>query len=167
MDKRAAALARMRELNVEIKEKERFTNFTLLSSKTTADAVEFGFLLAQLNEHEYPEGFASLGSNPYSKVYGKPVKGKLPPVQFVESYPHGLKYRIFKKGYQVREEISTDSSEQIMLEMKEAVGDYFDIWFVSPVPSLGNRTPKEVLALPGGEEDLRRLITAIKNGIPE
>ncbi len=99
MDKRQTALERMKELGaIEFREWEKGVDITVPHSMGVTQGIEFGFLLAQLSEHEYPEGFGSLSSSPDSKVYGKPVWGVAPPVHFVESYPHGMKYRVYKKG---------------------------------------------------------------------
>ncbi len=55
---------------------------------------------------------------------------------------------------------------ELLEELRGAVNVDFEAWFRSPVPSLGNRTPEEVFNSPNGEEEIRRLITALNYGIP-
>lgn len=56
--------------------------------------------------------------------------------------------------------------EDLLGDLREAVNVDFEKWFRSPVPSLGGRTPEEVLNSPNGEKELRRLVTALNYGIP-
>lgn len=93
--KNKTAIARMKELGVEISENEKGVDFLIPHSFDVTEGVEFGFLLSQLSTHSYPKNFTGLcGVN--STVYSK--TSKCPPVHFVESFPHGLKYRIYRKG---------------------------------------------------------------------
>lgn len=61
--------------------------------------------------------------------------------------------------------MNKQEKEDLLSELREAVNVDFEKWFISSVPSLGGRTPKEVLDSPNGEQELRRLITALNYGI--
>ena len=92
--KKRFALERLGEIGIELKEDENSYDFTIPHGLIEPRCVEFGFLLAQLTDCEFPDGFSSL-SDLDSKIYEK--KSKPSPVEFVESYPHGMKYRVYKK----------------------------------------------------------------------
>jgi len=93
--KQKTALARLKELGVEITKQEGFYDFLVSHEFDVTEGIEFGFLLAQLNEHEYPNGFDPLCAVD-SKIYEK--RKEFPPVHFVDSHPHGMQYRVYKKG---------------------------------------------------------------------
>jgi uncharacterized protein (DUF2384 family) len=62
--------------------------------------------------------------------------------------------------------VNNQEKEDLLSELRKAVNVDFEKWFHSSVPSLGGRTPEEVLNSQNGEQELRRLITALNYGIP-
>lgn len=93
--KQETSIARLKELGLDVIREQDYFEVDIPSGTDISDGVEIGFLLAQLTDHDYPTGFGPLGgtkSNVYQKI------DKAPPVHFVDSYPHGLKYRVYKKG---------------------------------------------------------------------
>lgn len=88
------AIARLKELGAEISEQEDAYDLQIPQDLDLTEGVEVGFLLAQISEHDYPDGFSPL-SDLETKQY-KTHKGPSP-VLFVDSHPHGLQYRVYKK----------------------------------------------------------------------
>lgn len=89
--KQIVALARLKELGVEVADQGAFIDLLIPHGFPEPRCVEFGFLMAQINTHEYPKGFEGM-CDVDSKVYEK--QKEAPPVHFVDSHPHGMQYRI-------------------------------------------------------------------------
>ena len=93
--KKKTALERLKEIGIGIyHEDNELIDFMISHDLMPPSYIEIGFLLAQLSDVGYPEGYTTLGDLP-SKIY--PAIKEQGPVHFVESYPHGLKYRVYKK----------------------------------------------------------------------
>jgi hypothetical protein len=92
--KRETALQRLAELKVDIYSSLTEVNYTLLIPHTLSgpEYIEIGYLLAQLDDAQFPEHYACL-SDTATKVF-KRQKGAAVNVYFVDSHPHGLKYRV-------------------------------------------------------------------------
>lgn len=96
--KRKAALERLAELKVDVASSLTGVDYTLMIPRTlqSPEYIEIGYLLAQLGDEQFPEYYACL-SDTETKVF-KRQKGAPRLVYFVESYPHGLKYRVIPKA---------------------------------------------------------------------
>ena len=55
----------------------------------------------------------------------------------------------------------------ILQEIKMTIGEKrVDAWLHTPIRSLDNRRPVDVLSEPGGEDEIRKILNAINHGIP-
>ena len=95
--KREAALKRLQELKVDIYSvgsKGNGKDYTLMVPHDLMDPeyIEIGYLIAQLGDEQFPEYYDCLSSKE-TKIF-KHRRGDPLPVWFVESYPHGMKYRV-------------------------------------------------------------------------
>lgn len=95
--KREAALKRLAELRVDVYSTSPGVNYTLMIPHTliAPEYIEIGYLLAQLGDEGFPEHYACL-SDTETKVF-QAQKGDPRWVSCVDSYPHGLKYRVIPK----------------------------------------------------------------------
>ncbi len=92
--KKKMAFERLRELGIKYEELDEFYDFMVPHDLIQPRCIEVGFLLAQLSDREYPKGYSSL-CDLDSKVY--PAITEESPVDFAESYPAFLLYRVYKK----------------------------------------------------------------------
>ena len=92
-EKRRAALERLAELGVDVYSSLNEVNYTLLipHNLIAPQYIEIGYLIAQLGDEVFPEMYNCL-SDGDSKVFPRRVAHS--PVYFVDSHPHGMKYRI-------------------------------------------------------------------------
>ena len=91
--KREAALKRLVELKVDVYSAGT-NDYTLLvlHDLSSPEYIEIGYLIAQLGDEQFPENYSCL-SGTETKVF-KTKRSDPLPVWFVESYPHGMKYRV-------------------------------------------------------------------------
>ncbi len=91
--KRAQALGRLAELGVSVNSSADCDNYVLWIPHGTEPAVYFeaGYLMAQLGNENFPEGYCIL-----SDIRSRFLKSRMrhPSVEFAESYPGALKYRV-------------------------------------------------------------------------
>lgn len=95
--KREAALKRLVELKVDIYSvgaKGNGNDYTLMVPHDPGgpEYIEIGYLIAQLGDEQFPKHYDCLSSKEtkiFKRRRGEPLK-----VWFVESYPHGMKYRV-------------------------------------------------------------------------
>ncbi len=93
--KREAALKRLAELKVDVYSAgANGHDYTLMvpHNLISPEYIEIGYLMAQLGEEQFPENYNCL-SDTETKIF-KRQPGDPLPVTFVESYPHGMKYRV-------------------------------------------------------------------------
>ena len=93
--KREAALKRLAELKVDVySASTNGHDYTLMVPHNLdgPEYIEVGYLMAQLGDEQFPEHYACLSAKE-TKIF-KRRRGDPLPVWFVESYPHGLKYRV-------------------------------------------------------------------------
>lgn len=93
--KRDAALKRLAELRVDVYSATGpGVDFTLIVPHDLSgpEWIEVGYLMAQLGNEQFPHHYACL-SDTETKLF-KHKRGDPLPVYFVESYPHGMKYRV-------------------------------------------------------------------------
>lgn len=93
-EKKEMALDRLREIGIKVEEEPDFYDFKAPRDLNRPRFIELGYLLACLAAHEFPTNFTSLCDLP-SKMDDE-AKGDSP-VEFVESYPDFLLYRVYKK----------------------------------------------------------------------
>jgi hypothetical protein len=98
-ERRRAALLRLAELGVDVYSSEGSADYTLMIPHhlPTTSYIDIGYLIAQLGNEEFPEGYEGLADDRPNRVYPGRVRGR-PPIEFVDSYPHGLKYRVVPKS---------------------------------------------------------------------
>jgi hypothetical protein len=86
------ALKRLSELGIDVSSSmgEADFVFNIPHGLSAPVCVEAGFLMAQLCKKRFPDGYGNL-SDVVSKVLRKQ---KMAEIEFVDSHPHGLKYRI-------------------------------------------------------------------------
>lgn len=93
--KRAAALKRLAELKVDVYSvSTNGDDYTLLVPHTliSPEYIEVGYLMAQLGNEQFPEHYDCLSDTEttlFNRQRGDPL-----PVWFVDSHPHGMKYRV-------------------------------------------------------------------------
>lgn len=99
-DKRQKALQRLAELRVRIRSDFKGHDFTVLIPQDllAPEYLEIGYLLAQLGDEEFPERYQCLSEHDDDSAVFPPDRTLAPPVTFIESYPHELKYRITLGG---------------------------------------------------------------------
>ncbi len=98
--KRKTALSRLAELGVDVYSSVRFDNFRLLVPFDLHPDVyvEIGYLMAQLGDEDFPEGFhhpiavSYVGTKLFDCKYG--VKS---PVRAGDSVPEGFRYTVTPK----------------------------------------------------------------------
>lgn len=91
--RRNLALERLKELKVSVSaEHKDYIQLMIPHKLAAACFIEVGFLMAQLTDVAFPEHYAPLDDNELSSVL--PVWSNAA-VQFVESYPHGMKFRVY------------------------------------------------------------------------
>lgn len=93
--RRDLALKRLKELNVDVSTKhDEYDQLMIPHKLVSACFIEIGFLIAQLADFSFPEHYAPLADNVPSTVL--PMWSN-PSIEFVESYPHGMKFRIYRQ----------------------------------------------------------------------
>lgn len=93
--RRTLAIKRLKELKVRVAADHEDYVELLIPHQLVAECfIEIGFLMAQLTETAFPDGSAPIADSVPSAVL--PV-GSHPAVRFVESYPHGMKFRVYRK----------------------------------------------------------------------
>lgn len=92
--KRETALKRLAELKIDVYSTNASNDYTLLvpHDLVAPEYIEVGYLIAQLGDEQFPENYSCL-SDTETKVF-KRQRGDPLPVLFVESYQHGMKYRV-------------------------------------------------------------------------
>jgi len=86
---------RLEELGVLVRFNEDQNIYTLgiPSDKFSSEYIEIGFLMAQFDNIQFPAEYECLSDTPSNVIPHR--KGIHPSTLFVESYPQGLKYRIY------------------------------------------------------------------------
>ncbi|MFN8528671.1 MAG: hypothetical protein U0670_08685 [Anaerolineae bacterium] len=92
---RKLAIARLAELGVDISSSADQANFVLMIpfDLPAPDYVEIGYLMAQLGDENFPVDYFYLSFNIASNVIPPKPKSGLP-VEFADSYPHAMKFRV-------------------------------------------------------------------------
>jgi hypothetical protein len=93
--RRELAIKRLQELRVEVYPKENYVQIMIPHKLQSVGLIEIGILMAQLTDIPFPEQYAPLEDAVPSAVL--PHRSK-PAIKFVESYPHGMKFRIYRKS---------------------------------------------------------------------
>jgi hypothetical protein len=92
--RRDLAIKRLKELKVSVSVEHEDYIQLLIPHKLVAECfIEVGFLMAQLTEASFPDDYAPIAESVPSSVL--PVWSN-PAVKFVESYPHGMKFRVYR-----------------------------------------------------------------------
>ncbi|MEZ4666594.1 MAG: HEAT repeat domain-containing protein [Anaerolineae bacterium] len=92
--RRDLAIKRLKELKVSVSVEHEDYIQLLIPHKLVAECfIEIGFLMAQLTEASFPDDYAPIAESVPSSVL--PVWSN-PAVKFVESYPHGMKFRVYR-----------------------------------------------------------------------
>ncbi|HRE47544.1 MAG TPA: HEAT repeat domain-containing protein [Aggregatilineales bacterium] len=93
--RRNLAIKRLKELKVSVSVEHEDYIQLMIPHKLAAECfIEVGFLMAQLTEASFPDAYAPIAESVPSSVL--PVWSD-PIVEFVESYPHGMKFRIYRR----------------------------------------------------------------------
>ncbi|MFH1367590.1 MAG: hypothetical protein ABII64_00550 [Elusimicrobiota bacterium] len=90
--KKKTALLRMAELGVNIYSSIGEDDYTLLVpyGLVATDYIEIGYLISQLVDTEFPDGYGLI-----TDIKSEVIKKQdVDLVEFVDSHPHGLKYRV-------------------------------------------------------------------------
>ncbi|MCL4300945.1 MAG: hypothetical protein KJ077_34750 [Anaerolineae bacterium] len=102
---RKVALERLAELGVRVYSAAGGSpDYTLIipHSLPSRQYIEIGYLMAQLGDEDFPTDYELL-SDIASKIEWERPERRYP-VEFIDSYPHGLKYRINPRSKRTREE---------------------------------------------------------------
>lgn len=92
--RRDLAIKRLKELKVSVSTNHEDYIQLMIPHKLVAECfIEIGFLMAQLTEASFPDDYAPIAESVPSSVL--PVWSN-PAVKFVESYPHGMKFRVYR-----------------------------------------------------------------------
>lgn len=92
--RRDLAIKRLKELKVSVSTNhEDYIQLMIPHKLATECFIEIGFLMAQLTEASFPDDYAPIAESAPSSVL--PVWSN-PAVKFVESYPHGMKFRVYR-----------------------------------------------------------------------
>lgn len=89
------AIQRLKELKVKVQVNKDHYQLMIPHKLDSPACIEVGFLMAQLVDTLFPEAFSPLADLVPSAVL---AEWSNPSVQFVESYPHGMKFRIYRQG---------------------------------------------------------------------
>lgn len=92
--RREAALKRLAELKVDVYSSINADDYTLLIPHhlDSPQYIEIGYLIAQLGNEQFPHYYdclSSIETTVFKRERGDPIQ-----VSFVDSHPHGLKYRV-------------------------------------------------------------------------
>jgi hypothetical protein len=88
------AVKRLKELKISVSADHEDYIQLMIPHKLVAECfIEVGFLMAQLTEASFPDDYAPIAESVPSSVL--PVWSN-PAVEFVESYPHGMKFRVYQ-----------------------------------------------------------------------
>jgi hypothetical protein len=91
--RRNLAIKRLKELKVNVSTTHKdYIQLMIPHGLGSASFIEVGFLMAQLTQASFPDNYAPIADSVLSSVL--PVRSN-PVVQFVESYPHGMKFRVY------------------------------------------------------------------------
>jgi hypothetical protein len=89
------AVKRLKELKISVSADHEDYIQLMIPHKLMAECfIEVGLLMAQLTEEPFPENYAPIAESVPSSVL--PVSSN-PAVKFVESYPHGMKFRVYRR----------------------------------------------------------------------
>jgi hypothetical protein len=92
--RRNLAIKRLKELKVSVSADHEDYIQLMIPHKLVAECfIEVGFLMAQLTEALFPDDYTPIAESVPSSVL--PVWSN-PAVKFVESYPHGMKFRVYR-----------------------------------------------------------------------
>lgn len=90
--RRDLVINRLKEFGIRVSRDKKNNDQLLVPHKLDSGAlIEVGFLMAQLTDIPFPENYSPIADQTASKVF---PGWSNPTVEFVESYPHGMKFRI-------------------------------------------------------------------------
>lgn len=89
------AIQRLKELKVKVQINKDHYQLMIPHKLDSPAFIEIGYLMAQLVDTPFPEAFSALADLVPSAVL---AEWSNPSVQFVDSYPHGMKFRIYRQG---------------------------------------------------------------------
>lgn len=93
--RRDIAIKRLRELKVTVSTRHKDYDQLMIPHNLSGDcSIEVGFLIAQLVEIPFPDHHAPISDRIPSAVL---PQWSSPVVRFVESYPSGMKFRIYRR----------------------------------------------------------------------
>lgn len=93
--RRDIAIKRLRELKVTVSTQHKDYDHLMIPHDLSGDSfIEVGFLMAQLVEIPFPDHYAPMTDRVSSAVL---PQWSSPVIKFVESYPGGMKFRIYRR----------------------------------------------------------------------